>query len=48
MTPTQKIFPKGPKSEKRPQIWPILKQNDRAVLPKTKLIVYMDWFQKCF
>ena len=44
----KKNTPKGSKSEKRPKIWPNLKQKDRAVLPKQKLIVYISRFQKCF
>ena len=44
----KKITLKGSKSEKRPKIWPNLKQKDRAVLPKQKLIVYISRFQKCF
>ena len=44
----KKITQKGSKSEKRPKIWPNLKQKDRAVLPKQKLIVYISRFQKCF
>ena len=34
-----KKSPKGPKSAKRPKIWPNQKQKDRAVLPKQELIV---------
>ena len=37
----KKITLKGSKSKKRPNIWPNLKQKDRAVLPKQKLIVYI-------
>ena len=44
----KKITPKGPKSAKRPKIWPNQKQKDRAVLPKQKLIVYFSRFQKYF
>ena len=56
LTPTPKIAPKGPKIapkgpkkvQKRPKMWPNFKQKVRAVLPKPKLIVYIDRFQKGF
>ena len=36
----QKIPPKGPKKvQKRPKMWPNLKQKVRAVIPKLKFIV---------
>ena len=44
----KEITPKGSKSEKRPKIWLNLKQKDKAILPKQKLIVYISRFQKCF
>ena len=44
----KKIIPQGSKSEKRPKIWLNLKQKDRVVLPKQKLIVYISRFQKFF
>ena len=54
LTPTPKIAPKdkkkspeGPKKvQKRPKMWPNLKQTVRAVLPKLKLIVYIGRCQK--
>ena len=42
------ITPRGPKSAKRPKIWPNLKQIDMAVLPKQNFIVYISKFHKCF
>ena len=39
--PNTKIFPKGPKSEREARMLPNQKQKDRAVLPKSKLIVYI-------
>ena len=48
MTSPPKIAPKGPKSAKKPKIWPNLKQKDMAVLPKQKLIVYISKFQNVF
>ena len=56
LTPTPKIAPKdkkkspeGPKKvQKRPKMWPNLKQKVRAVLPKPKLIVYIGRSQKSF
>ena len=40
---TPKITPKG---LKRPHMRPIKKGNDRAVIPKPKLIVYISWVRK--
>ena len=50
LTPTPKIVlkdkktsPEWPKKvQKRPKMWPNLKQKVSAVLPKPKLIVYID------
>ena len=55
LTPTPKIAPKdkkspeGPKKvQKRPKMWPNLKQKVSAVLSKPKLIVYIGRSQKSF
>ena len=39
---------KAQKGQKRPKMWPNLKQKVRAVLPKPKLIVYIGRSQKSF
>ena len=44
----QKIARKGPKKCKRGPKCGQIKQKDRAVLPKPKLIVYIGRSQKCF
>ena len=42
LTPIPKTAPKGKKKvQKRPKMWPIQKQKNRAVLPKPKLIDYI-------
>ena len=44
-----KDSPKGLKKvQKRPKMWPNSKQKVRAVLPKPKLIVYIDMSHKSF
>ena len=40
LTPTPKIAPKGPKITKKEKNGPNLKQKDRTVLVKPKLIIY--------
>ena len=45
----QKKSPEGPKKvQKRPKMWPNIKQKVRAVPPKPKLIVYIGRSQKSF
>ena len=46
--PNPKIAPKGPKRCKKAPNGAELNKKDRAVIPKPKLIVYIDRFQKSF
>ena len=41
LTPNPKKTPKGPKRAKKAPNMAELKQKDRAVFPKTKMIVYI-------
>ena len=48
LTPTPKIGPRGPKKVQKGSKLGRMKNKDRAVIPKPKLIVYIDRFQNLF